>query len=59
MVNACAELEGQGSGTGDRGQDVGSPAKKMRMGRGFAHGRDAGTGMFQVLASESSILCWL
>lgn len=43
MSNACAELEGQGSGTGETGQDVGSPAKKMRTASGFAHGRDAGT----------------
>ena len=38
-----AELEGQGSGGGDAGQDVGSPLKKMRMGSGMAHARDAGT----------------
>lgn len=47
MSNACAELEGQGSGTGDTGQDVGSPAKKMRTGSGFAHGRDPGTAICQ------------
>ena len=49
LVIACVELEGQGSGTGETGQDVGSPAKKMRTGRGFAHGRDAGTGMSETL----------
>lgn len=37
-----AELEGQGSGTPEAGQDVGSPMKKMRMGSGVAHTRDAG-----------------
>ena len=41
-----AELEGQGSGTGDAGQDVGSPAKKMRMGSGLAHAQDAGSASF-------------
>ena len=37
-----ADLEGQGSGTGDTGQDVGSPAKKLRTGSGAARARDAG-----------------
>ena len=41
-----AELAGQGSGTGDARQDVGSPAKKMRMGSGLAHARDAGDASF-------------
>ena len=49
MTNGCADLEGQGSGTGETGQDMGSPAKKMRTGRGFAHGKDAGTGMSSTL----------
>ena len=38
-----AELEGQGSGTGEEGQDVGSPMKKMRMGSGLAQAREAGS----------------
>ncbi len=38
-----AELEGQGSGTGEEGQDVGSPMKKMRMGSSLAQAREAGS----------------
>lgn len=36
------ELEGQGSRAGDTGQDVGSPAKKLRTGSAFtpARGKD-------------------
>jgi len=36
-------MEGQGSGTGEEGQDVGSPMKKMRMGSGLAQAREAGS----------------
>ena len=42
-VTGFADPEGQGSGIGDAGQDVGSPAKKMRMGSGLAHATDAGS----------------
>ena len=59
MSNACAELEGQGSGTGDTGQDVGSPAKKMRTGSGFAHGRDGGNAICQTLFPVITWLYWL
>ncbi|DBB07177.1 TPA: hypothetical protein ACH3X1_011744 [Trebouxia sp. C0004] len=39
--NLPSELEGQGSGAGEEGQDVGSPMKKMRMGSGLAQAREA------------------
>ena len=42
-VMRFAVVEGDGRGGGDAGQDVGSPLKKMRMGSGLAHARDAGT----------------
>lgn len=56
-MNASAELEGQGSGTGETGQDVGSPAKKMRTGSGFARGRDAGAGMSETLDVKPQQFC--
>lgn len=40
-VDAFVELEGQGSRAGEAGQDLGSPAKKMRTGSAFTPARGA------------------
>ena len=47
MSTWLADVEGQGSGAGEAGQDLGSPMKKMRMGLA----KDAGTAACVVLPS--------